>query len=77
MSNPERLTQAKTINGKLCILQPDGSWVEARSETDLSRADSFSEEDIQRMSEEDGDADWFDEDSPWFVVEPGRHDAAE
>lgn len=77
MSNPERITRAKTLHGKLYSQQPDGSWVEAKSKTDLSRADSFSEEDIQRMSEEDGDADWFDDDSPWTVVEPGKHNAAE
>lgn len=57
MSKAEHLSQAGRIKSKLCIRQPYGSCVESRIETELNRANSFSVEDIERLSEEDDHAD--------------------
>ena len=71
------LTQAKVVNGRMLILQADGSWAEAVSQTDLDKVAATTDEEVERQAKEDGDDEWFDESRPYTVVNPQRTDAAE
>jgi hypothetical protein len=71
MNAEGRTTKATLIDGKVFVQQADGSWREAEDRTDWARVDSFTEEDIERQAEEDGDAEWFPEGfTPSRVVRP-------
>lgn len=80
MNEPERLTQAKVIHGKMHILQDDGSWQEDTCKADWAKFDALTEEDMRRFAEEDGEADDFDRDIPqeaYRIRHPANPDAAE
>jgi hypothetical protein len=71
MSAVNKVTIAKLIDGKVFIRQADGTWREAEDRTDWGRVDSFTDEDIERQAEEDGDAEWFPDDlKPARVIRP-------
>lgn len=75
-----RISRVKRVDGILYVQQPDSSWQrdDQPDLTDWRRVDAFTEEEIERMREEDGDDDWFDqEDGTWRSLDPSKPDAAE
>jgi hypothetical protein len=71
MSAVNKVTIAKLIDGKVFIRQADGTWREAEDRTDWRRVDSFTDEDIERQAEKDGDAEWFPDDlKPACTIRP-------
>ena len=50
----ERITRAKLVDGKVLIEQADGTYREADDRTDFARLRAFTDEEIERMAEEDG-----------------------
>jgi hypothetical protein len=60
MTEQDRVTRARLVDGKVHIEQPDGTWREAHDETDWDRVRTLSEEEILRMAEEGGTADMSD-----------------
>lgn len=57
MSEQDKITNARLVDGKVYIEQADGTWRETAGETDWERVRAFTEEEIERMAEEDGTAD--------------------
>ena len=57
MSEQDRITRARLIDGKVYVEEPDGTWREGRDESDWNRVRAFTEDEIERMAEEDGTAD--------------------
>lgn len=51
------ITRARLVDGKVMIEQADGTFCEAKSRTDWARLRSLTDQDIERMAEEDGTAD--------------------
>ncbi|NBC32545.1 MAG: hypothetical protein GVY13_07700 [Alphaproteobacteria bacterium] len=54
MSEPERLTIAKVVDGILYVNRGDGVWRKSESRTDLNAIDRFTEDEIEAMAVEDG-----------------------
>lgn len=76
----EQTTRVKRVDGVLYVQQPNGSWQrdDQPDLTDWQRVEAFTDDQIERMREEDGDDDWFDQaDGTWRVVDPSKPDAAE
>ena len=57
MSEQDRITRARLVEGKVYVEEADGTWRETAGETDWDRVRAFTEEEIERMAEEDGTAD--------------------
>ena len=57
MSEQEQITRARLVDGKVYVQEPDGTWREGRDESNWDRVRAFTEEEIERMAEEDGTAD--------------------
>lgn len=73
------MTQAKVVDGTIYILQHDGSWQESRSESDWSKFDALTEDDMRRFAEEDGEADCFDQEidsDSYRIRRPAKPDEA-
>ncbi|MDY6981031.1 MAG: hypothetical protein SV201_14235 [Pseudomonadota bacterium] len=49
--------EARLVDGTVYIEQADGTWQEAEDKTDLDYLRSLTDEEIERMAEEDGTAD--------------------
>ena len=57
MKTHGKITNAQLVDGKVLIEQEDGTWREEPDETDLEYLRSLTDEEIERMAEEDGTAD--------------------
>ncbi len=74
MQDDSHLVNAKLIDGRVYVQQPDGSFVETAGKFDAATFDATTEDDIARMAEEDGEEAFFDPDmGPTRLVHPLVH----
>ena len=57
MSEQERLTRARVIDGELYVDTGDGVWRKSASQTDWAKVDATTEDEIIRQAREDGTLD--------------------
>ena len=72
-------SRVKRVHGVLYIQQPDGSCQrdDQPDLTDCQRVEAFTDDQIERMREEDGDDEWFDQEyGTWRAINPSKPDAA-